>query len=150
MIVRKLQPTEMDSLVLLTRYFAQEAEIPDDEWDENAVVETLKMYASNWEYCLRVAYEGQRPIGFIAGCVTKLYWCNKFNAHIDSVFILESHRNLNTFKQLMTEFESWARLLKAKEITAGDLGIDRERNIKLYQHLEFTQGMWMEKELKYE
>jgi GNAT superfamily N-acetyltransferase len=149
MIVRKMQPSEINSVVTLTRYFAEDAGLKDEDYDENEVVQTLKQYSSHWEYCLFVAYEGQRPVGMIGGCVTKLPWNKQLNAHIDYVYILESHRNLQTFKQLMTEFEAWARLLKVKEITAGDIGIDPERNQRLYAHLEFKPGMWMEKELTY-
>lgn len=149
MIVRKMQASEIDSVTLLTRYYAQDAEVSDIEYDENEVVQTIKLYASHWEYCLFVLYEGQRPVGLIAGCVTKLPWTKQFNAHIDFVYILESHRNLQNFKMLLNEFEGWARLLKAKEITAGDLGIDPERNQKLYAHHGFKPGMWMEKELEY-
>jgi GNAT superfamily N-acetyltransferase len=149
MIVRKMQPQEIDGVILLTRYYAQDAGVDDDNYDENEVVETIKLYASHWEYCLFVAYEGQRPVGLIAGCVTKLPWVKQYAAHIDFVYILESHRNINNFKMLLGEFEGWARLIKAKEITAGDLGIDPERNAKLYAHFGFKQGMWMEKELEY-
>ena len=149
MIVRKMQPNEIDAVILLTRYYAQDAELTEEEYDENEVIQTIRLYASNAEYCLRVAFEGQRPVGLIAGCVTKTPWNSTLNAHIDFVFILESHRNLQTFKQLLDEFEGWARIVNAKEITAGDLGIDPERNQKLYAHYGFKPGMWMEKELTY-
>lgn len=149
MIVRKMQPTEIDAVVLLTRYYAEDAQLTDEQYDENEVIQTIRLYGSNVEYCLRIAFEGQRPVGLIAGCVTKTPWNTDLNAHIDFVFILESHRNIQTFKQLLQEFEDWARMVGAKEITAGDLGIDPERNQKLYAHYGFKPGMWMEKELEY-
>lgn len=148
MIVRKMQPHEIDSTVILCRYYADEAGIADEEYDENAVLETIRDYSSHYEYFWFNAYEGQRPVGLIAGYVTKAPWSKtKLSAHIELVFLLESHRNLDNFKSLIKKVEEWARIVGAKEITAGDIGINPERTAKVYGHLDFKQGLWMEKEL---
>lgn len=148
MIVRQMQPHELDITANLCNYYAQEANIPDEEYDVSAVAETIRTYSSRGEYIWLNAYEGQRPIGLIAGCITKEPWSKtKFNGHIDLIYMLESHRTLDNFKQLVRAFEEWARTVGATKITAGDIGINVERTKKIYSHMGFTEGLWMSKEL---
>ena len=140
MIVRKMLPQEMDVTVNLFRYYTDEADI---EPDENALVEGIRMFASHYEYCWFNAYDGQRPIGLIAGCVTKDIYSSDLDAHINYIFLLESHRNMENFKQLVNRFEEWAKLVGAKQITAGDIGINPDRTRKLFTHLGFREGVWL-------
>ena len=152
MIVRKMLAQEFDSTVNLFGYYRDEAilsmPVIEEQYDENSVIDTIKQYASHWEYCWFNAYDGQRPVGFIAGYLTACPWnSNIVEANIAFIFLLESHRNMSNFKQLMTEFEAWARLAKASTITAGDIGINPERTQKLYEHFGFKSGVWMGKEL---
>lgn len=148
MIVRRMLPQEIDSTVILCRYYADEASIPDDEYDEDAVLETIRHYSSHYEYFWFNAYDGQRPVGIIAGCCTKAPWSKtKLHAHIELIYLLESHRTMDNFRTLLSKAEEWARTIKACEITAGDIGINPERTQKLYSHFDFKPGVWMGKEL---
>lgn len=152
MIVRPMLPQEMDVTVNLTGYYADEAaqQLPHigEEYDVNAVIETIKLYSSHHEYFWYNAYEGERPVGFVAGCITKSPWSNtRFNCHIDMIYLLESHRSLAHFRLLLDRVEEFARTIGAKEITAGDLGIDLERTKKVYGHFDFKEGLWMSKEI---
>lgn len=152
MIVRKMQPAEIDITVNLFGYYRDEAvkTLPhiEQEYDENSVIETIRLYNSHYEYCWFNAYEGQRPVGLIAGCITATPWNkNLLNAHIDMIFLIESHRNMDNFRSLYSEFEAWARSYDARKITAGDIGINPDRTRKIYSSLGFNESVWMIKEI---
>lgn len=155
MIIRKMLPEELDSTVLLCkRYFDEAADsVPEmaEEWDENSVIQTVRQFSIDYNYFWFNAYEGQRPVGFIAGFATPTLWNNqRIDAHIALIYLLDSHRSMGNFKQLTDRAEEWARLIGAKELTAGDIGINPERTERLYEHLGYTKGVWMGKELAYE
>lgn len=143
---------ELDSTMILFNYYRDEAieAIPriEEEYDENSMVNTVRTFASKYQYCWFNAYEGQRPVGFIAGYLSECPWNSSIvTANIAFVYMLESHRTLSNFKQLMDEFTAWSRICEAREITAGDIGINVERSQKLYEHLGFTPILLMSKEL---
>lgn len=148
MIVRSIQPHEIDVTVNLCNYYKDEAGITDEEYDQNAVIDTIRTHTIHPEYIWLNAYEGQRPIGLIAGCITKAPWSNQIiYGHIELVFLIESHRNMDNFRELVSKFTEWAKTNKAVKITAGDIGINIERSKKIYEHLGFEQGLWMSKEI---
>jgi len=148
MIIKAVDATNIDATMVLCEYYREEADISDDDYDHNSVLETIKTRSIHPEYCWFNLYEGQRPVGFISGCLTQAPWNNKIlYAHIELVFILESHRNLDNFKMLIDAFTKWAKQFKVVDITAGDIGINVDRTRKLYEHLGFTQGLWMIKEM---
>jgi GNAT superfamily N-acetyltransferase len=152
MIVRKMLPQEFDVTVNLFGYYRDEAieSMPKiaDEYDENSVIETIRTYASQWEYCWFNAYDNSRPVGFIAGYASACPWNKeKISANIAFIYLLDSHKNMSNFKLLLEKFEEWSRVIKASEITAGDIGINPERTRKLYEHFDFKPGVWMGKEL---
>ena len=152
MIVRKMRPEEFDATMTLVGYYADEAAqaVPGfaEEYDENSARDTVRLFASNYEYCWFNAYDNTRPVGFIAGHLVACPWNRDIvNAHISFIYIIESHRNFNSFQELLGQFEEWARLAKVKEITTGDIGIDLERTKKLYEHVGFKTDLSMSKEL---
>lgn len=152
MIVRKLHPKEIDLTVnLFGQYFDEAVEtIPKmaDEYDADAVLTTIRLYSSHWEYTWFNAVDGQRPVGFIAGAITPVPWHpTKVNAHIVFIYLLPSHRNMDNFRQLLKTFEEWARNVGAGDISASDIGINPERTQKLYEHFDFKTNVWMNKEL---
>lgn len=152
MIARAMQAQEIDITVNLFAYYRDEAiqSLPRiaEEYDENSVIETIRLYSTHHEYCWLNAYEGQRPVGLLAGCITQTPWNHSLlNAHIDMIYMLESHRSLENLKTLYGEFEAWAKNNGATKITAGDIGINPERTKKIYTGLGFNEGVWMTKEL---
>lgn len=147
-----MYPTEMDITVNLFGYYRDEAvdSIPSiaDEYDTDAVVETIRNYCILNTCMWFNMYEGQRPVGLIAGSLVQPAWTNKrFVANIDMVYLLPSHRNLDNFRSLIREFEQWAVNSGATQITGGDIGIDPERIQKLYEHFGFKPAVFMVKEL---
>jgi len=152
MIVRKMNPAEFESTMILFGYYRDEAiqSLPriEEEYDENSVIETIRTYSSNIDYCWFNAYENSRPVGFIAGYASACPWNkNIIDANIAFIYLLDSHRNMNNFRELMTKFEEWAKTIEASNITAGDIGINPERTQTLYEHFGFKKGVWMGKEL---
>lgn len=147
MIVRQMNPTELDSTVILCRYYADEASIGEN-YDEDAVVETIRLHVVHNEYFWYNAYEGQRPVGLVAGALTKAPWSkDEFYLHIELIYLLETHRTFSNFKLLLDKVEEHARQANAIKITAGDIGIDIDRTKKLYNHFGFSEGLWMSKEI---
>jgi GNAT superfamily N-acetyltransferase len=152
MIVRKMQPQELEATVICFNYYRDEAiEVMPriaEEYNENSMVQTIRGYAIKNEFCWFNAYEGQRVVGFIGGYVTDCPWNQEIiTANIGFVYLLPTHRGLENFKQLMNEFTAWAKVYKATEITAGDIGINVERSRTLYQHLGFKEILLMTKDL---
>ena len=152
MIVRQMQPREFDMTVNLFGYYRDEAILTmpkiADEYDENSVIDTIKTFASKWDHIWLNAYDNQRPVGFIAGYASACPWnSNILDANIAFIYLLDSHKNMDNFRELLTQFEGWAKTIKAQNITAGDIGINPERTQKLYEHFGFKPGVWMGKEL---
>ena len=69
-------------------------------------------------------------------------------AHIDLIFVLKEHRNMQSFKQLINQVEEWGAIFDVQKITAGDIGIDVERSRKLYESIGFSEALWMYKDIK--
>jgi GNAT superfamily N-acetyltransferase len=155
MIVRKMLPQEMDSTMICAGYYFDEAAqaLPamSEQYDENSVRETIRQYASQYQYTWLNAMESGRCVGFVAGFLSTAPWNNRIiTANIALMYLLESHRSMENFRELVTKFEEWARTAGATDMTAGDIGINPERTQRLYQHLGFKPGVWMGKELAYE
>lgn len=155
MIVRKMQANEFDITINLFAYYRDEAvtSLPyiQEEYDEDSMNATIRYYASHWDHCWFNAYENTRPVGFVAGYASECPWNkNIIDANIAFIYLLESHRTMDNFKRLMQQFEEWARLIKAKNITGGDIGINPERMQKLYEHFGFKPLLMMSKELSHE
>ena len=152
MIVRKMSPLDIDVTVNLFNYYRDEAveTIPSiaDEYDEDAVLDTIRNYNIQYDQCWFNLYDNQRPVGFVAGYIVAKPWSKtSLIANLQFIYVLKSHRSLEVFKQLVNEFEIWARQFDVKQITAGDIGIDVERSQKLYEHLGFKPGLIASKEV---
>jgi GNAT superfamily N-acetyltransferase len=152
MIVREMHVNDFDATVICFGYYRDEAiqSIPqiEAEYDENSVIKTIKARASRAEHCWFNAYEGTRVVGFIAGSIIPQPWNEKvLTANIDFIFLLESHRTFNNFKQLMNKFDEWARARGATSVTGGDIGIDIDRSKTLFEHMGFEPMLLMNKEL---
>jgi len=152
MIVRPMLAHEMDNTIRLFQYYFDEAAeaIPSmaSEYDENSILETIREYSIHHTHCWFNAVEGQRPVGFVSGFISQAPW-NKdiLYANIAFIYLLESHRNMENFRQLMSEFAAWAQNIKAQKITAGDIGVNPSKMRRLYEHFEFKEILLMVKDL---
>lgn len=150
-----MQATEIDVTVNLFRYYAQEAYESDPElgeqFDVDSVIETIRTRNIHPEYCWFNVYDNNRPVGFISACVTQAPWnLEIYYAHVELVYVLKSHRNIQVFRDLLENVEAWAKQYNVVKITASDIGVDLDRTRKVYSSVGFKEGLWMEKELTYE
>ena len=153
MIIRKMDPKEIDSTLTLFNYYRDEAAeaMPEilDEYDENAVLETIRTYSIQYNHCWFNVYDNQRPVGFVAGYVVEIPWSKtSLQANLQFIYALKSHRNMEMFTEMVKEFENWAKQFDAVKIMAGDIGIDIERSRKLYEHLGYQSGLIVSKDIR--
>jgi len=143
-----MRPDEMDSTVILMEYYRDEANLPDGEYDSDAMVESIRKLCINADSCWFNMYDSTRPVGLVAGYVVQLPWSKKLIAHVQFIYMIPSHRNLSNAKQLVNKFEEWALTVGAEKLSAGDIGIDPERTRAFYEHVGFKEtGCSLSKEL---
>jgi GNAT superfamily N-acetyltransferase len=153
LIVRKLTPHDFDQVItLFHRYYDEAVEsiaAMAEERDDNSIIDTVRYYSSHYDHCWYVAMEGQRPVGFIAGFASEAPWNkNIIYANVAFVYLIDTHRNIDNFRELINKFKEWAELIGAQKITAGDIGINPEKMQKIYEHFDFTPVLFMERTLK--
>jgi GNAT superfamily N-acetyltransferase len=153
MIVRKLVPHDFDLVINLFHRYYDEAvlSIPSmaEERDDNSIIETVRYYSTHYDRCWFVALEGQRPVGFIAGFASEAPWNKQIiYANIAFIYLIESHRNIDNFRELLNTFKEWAHVIDAQKITAGDIGVNPEKMQKLYEHFDFKPVLFMERTIK--
>lgn len=148
-----MNPNEIDNTLILFNYYRDEAAetMPEilDEYDENAVLDTIRTFSIQYNHCWFNVYDNQRPVGFVAGYIVEVPWSKtSLQANLQFIYCLKSHRNMDVFKEMVDEFEKWARQFDVTKITAGDIGIDIERSRKLYEHLGYTPGLVVNKDIR--
>ena len=130
-------PEELDSVVNLFQYYRDEVRIADQDYDEDRVTQTIRSYCINWGQFFRVAYEGQRPIGVIGGFISEDPIDGKASAAIQFCYLLESHANEYSYKELLDVFEAWAESVKATSIKCLDIGNNPNRLEDIYTNLGY-------------
>jgi hypothetical protein len=150
MIVKILTPEHFDITLNLFQYYRDEAieSLPyiAEEYDENSVIETIRNFGILESHCWLNLYHGQRPVGFVAGYLVNKPWNNQcLIGHIQFIYIVEEHRNLENFKTLLDGFQEWSVARGARELMAGDIGINPDRMRKLYEHFGFKSLLTMTK-----
>jgi hypothetical protein len=153
MEIRKIHPGEIDDIFVLFHQHTQEAiqSMPElaDEIDDGALLNTLRSWSIQHHMCFLVAFEGQRPIGYVAGGVAAQPWSKKLYAQIVLIFLTENSRGMENFKALVDKFEEWAKSVNAIRIVAGDIGVNIDRTRKIFTYLNFTEGLSVKREIKY-
>jgi GNAT superfamily N-acetyltransferase len=151
-LIRKIHPGELDLLLTIIHSYAEEAAetLPEiaNEISDEIILQNVRNWTIQHNYFLEVAFEGSKAVGFIAGSVIQLPWSNAFQANINFIYMLESHRSMDNFKALLNKFEEWARQAKATRMFSGDIGINIERSRKIYEYLGFTERLFVSKDLK--
>lgn len=147
-IVRQPRADELDITVILMEYYRDEANLPEGEYDDREMLNSIRRYMTSADYCWFNLYEGSRPVGLVAGYVAQIPWSTRLMAHVQFLFTLPSHRNIANARMLTDEFESWARNCGCVRLSAGDIGINPERTRAFYQQVGFSDtGCWLSKEL---
>lgn len=147
LIIKPLRAHDIDKTIIVMEYYRDEANLPDGEYDSDAMADTIRNYVIDPQHAWFNAYEGDRIVGLVAGLLAPIPWSQRYMAHIQFLYMLPSHRNLVNGKELVKTFEQWALNLGAVKISAGDIGIDTERTRAFYQQAGFADtGCWLCKE----
>jgi GNAT superfamily N-acetyltransferase len=121
MIIRKPNPQELESTLVVLDYQVSEQNI---DYDENNLIQTVKTHMSRATHCWLNAYQGTRPVGVIGGCVAQDNWTGDRFAIVNFFYVLPTHQNQGLEKQLLEEFELWAKTVECKQIVGGDINVD--------------------------
>ena len=153
MQVRKMHPREIDATLDILDLYFQEAVtgIPEmaDQWNEESMITFVRTYAAQWQYSWLNAYVNDQPVGLIAGSVTAAPWNDQvLTGHINMIYLVEEHRNMDNFRTLVEYFEKWAAGLGCRRLTAGDIGINPDRTKKIYEHLGFESSVFLVKDIE--
>lgn len=146
MIVRTMLPQEIDITINLFGQYFQElyentnGNLPD--YDENSVIELVRKYSSLNNLVWLNAYEGQRPVGFLAGSFGRCHWNkNIIKAHIDFIYAMPG-RSINS---LVDKFMEHVNTVGATEIILTDM--NGKSNQQAFEQLGFKQVQLMIKEI---
>lgn len=138
MIIRKMLPEEIEHIVILFNYYRDEVGISDETYDEQRVVQTIKNYTLNWQLHFKVAFEGQRPIGIIGGFASEDPVERETSAAIQFCYLLPAYASLSNYRQLVEDFEAWAREGGAKTIKVLDIGYKPNRLQDMFDTLGYN------------
>ena len=137
MIIRKMETNEIDSIITLFNYYRDAAEIPEEKYDENKVINTVREYNIRPNLFFRVAYNGLRPVGFIGGFLSEDPVDTELIATIQFNFLIDEYATVEGYRELTDAFQEWAKELKATNIRAIDIGEKVSRLKQVYYELGF-------------
>jgi hypothetical protein len=153
MQIRKIHPGEIDDIFILFHQHTQEAitALPElaDEIDDGALLNTVRGWSIQHNMCFLVAFEGERPIGYVAGGLATQPWSKKLYAQIGLIFLTENSRSMENFKALVDKFEEWAKSAQAIRVVAGDIGVNVDRTRKIFEYLGFTECLSVKRDINY-
>lgn len=135
MFIREMEPNELDSVITLFGYYREAADIPEDKYDENRVRHTLREYSIRTQLFLRIALNGQRPVGVIGGFLSEDPVDTDFTANIQFCYLLPEFTS--GYPELIQEFITWATACKVTAVRAIDIGNNYERLRDVYESLDF-------------
>jgi GNAT superfamily N-acetyltransferase len=138
MIIRKMLPEEIESVVTLFGYYREETLIPDETYDEQRLVQTIKNYTINWQLHFKIAFDGQRPVGVIGGFSSEDPVEKENSAAIQFCYLIPSHASRGNYRQLVEDFEDWAQQVGAKNIKVLDIGYKPNRLADLFDSMEYN------------
>jgi GNAT superfamily N-acetyltransferase len=146
MIIRRPRSTDLDNIIIVMEYYRDEANLSDDEYHSDSMIQTVREYLIDPSHAWFCLYDRDRIVGVVAGYLCPVPWSKQITANVQFLYVLPSHRNLVDAVKLLKEFEIWAWNQGAVKITAGDIGIDVERTKTFYEHCGYrVQGITLDK-----
>jgi hypothetical protein len=139
MIVRTMRTDEIDSVVTLFNYYREAADISEDTYDENKVLNTIREYNIRPNLFFRIALDGQRPVGVIGGFASEDPVDTDFFATIQFCYLIDSHNNIDNYEHLIQEFEAWAKNIRARAVRVLDIGRNLTRLSDVYDQLGYNR-----------
>jgi len=138
MIIRSMEPREIDLIINLFNYYKDEAGIDEDRYDQDKVLNTLREYNIRPNLFFRVAYNGQRPVGCIGGFLSEDPIESEITATIQFNYLLPEFATVDNYAELIAEFQNWAKTLGVKQMRALDIGHNITRLNDVYDELGFN------------
>lgn len=142
MLVRPLRPDDMNGVMTLMEYYRDQMQIDEMDWDEDAVVQSIKFFSTNMQCTTLVAVEGYRIIGLLVGNVKKEFYNNKYTAAIQLFFLMPGFKHNEYYAQMYSEFVVWSKLVKAEKILMLDMSDNTDTLADVKELLEFDTKMF--------
>jgi hypothetical protein len=136
MIIREMETREIDLIVNLFAYYAEEAQV-SERYDESRVLATVREYNIRPNLFFRVAYNGQRPIGIIGGFLSEDPVESEITATIQFNYLLPEFATVENYAEMIGSFQSWSQQFKCTQIRAIDIGTNLSRLNDVYDVLGF-------------
>jgi len=150
MIIRSMEPREIDLVINLFNYYKDDAGISDDRYDQDRVLRTVREYNIRPNLFFRVAFNGQRPIGIIGGFISQDPIETETTATIQFNYLLDEFATVENYAELIAVFQEWAQQLGITQMRAIDIGQNISRLNDVYDTLGFdpVKVMIMNKEIQ--
>lgn len=137
LIVRSMEPREIDLVINLFNYYKDDAGITDQKYDQDKVLKTVREYNIRPNLFFRVAYVGQRPVGIIGGFLSEDPIESEVTATIQFNYLIPEYATVDNYDQLVSVFQHWAKQLGITQMRAIDIGTNINRLDKTYDQLGF-------------
>lgn len=132
-----MRPEEIDSVLILFEYYRQAADIDDDRYDQDRVLNTVREYCIRDNLFFRIALDNSRPVGLIGGFLSPDPVENEITATIQFLFLVNGYDSIDGYGMLVDQFTDWAKQCGATAVRAIDIGRDSQRLSDIYQQLGY-------------
>ena len=105
MIIRPMETTEIDLVINLFNYYREEAGIPEERYDHDKVLKTIREYCIRPNLFFNVALNGRRPIGIIGGFLSEDPVDTEITATIQFNYLIPEFATVENYGQLIDIFQ---------------------------------------------
>lgn len=138
MIIRAMEPRELDVVLTLFNYYCEAAAITEDKYDQDRARETVREYCIRPNLFFRIAVNGQRPVGMIGGFLSQDPVETQVTATIQFLYLIPEFAEINNYQNLVDEFTTWSQQFKVTQVRAIDIGYRMDRLRDVYDELGFN------------
>lgn len=141
-MIRAARSEDIPAFVELARAMHADSSYRDFAFSEQHLTGYLAMALDTpSRYCILVAEQGDRLVGFFAGYLESFVFGPETVAYDTAFFVAPEHRGTTTAKRLIEAFRTWAIAHGAREIGLGiSTGIDIERVGGFYERLGWSRS----------
>jgi hypothetical protein len=138
MIIRAMEPRELDVVLNLFNYYCEDASITEEKYDQDRTRETVREYCIRPNLFFRIAVNGQRPVGMIGGFLSQDPVETQVTATIQFLYLIPEFAEINNYQNLVDEFVAWGQQFKVTQVRAIDIGYRMDRLRDVYDELGFN------------